>query len=29
MSGPPPIPAQAPGESARIEAVTDSSQKIT
>jgi cell division protein FtsZ len=29
MSGPPPIPAQVPGESARIEAVTDSSQKIT
>jgi len=29
MSGPPPIPMQDPGESARIEAVTDSSQKIT
>ena len=29
MGGPPPIPAHAPAEAARIEAVTDSSQKIT
>jgi cell division protein FtsZ len=29
MSGPPPIPVHAPAEAARIEAVTDSSQKIT
>jgi cell division protein FtsZ len=29
MSGPPPIPVHAPTEGARVEAVTDSSQKIT